>query len=172
MQREPLPCAQIVWDGPGLPRSRAFDDIYYSGAGGAGEAAHVFLGGNGLPARWRGCREFTIVEAGFGTGLNFLATLAAWEAHAPREATLYYISIEGFPLRAEDARRALAAWPALAAPAAELVSAWPPPATGIHERAFAGGRVRLAIVQEEMAEALPLVRSLVPARGADAWYLH
>ena len=36
--------------------------------------------GTGLPGRWSGCSDFTIVETDFGLGHNFLATWAAWRA--------------------------------------------------------------------------------------------
>ncbi len=35
------------------PVSQAFDDVYFSRGGGVAEATHVFLAGNGLPARWQ-----------------------------------------------------------------------------------------------------------------------
>src|SRR5260363_182950 len=38
----------------------------------------VYLNGNGLPERWRARRVFTIVETGFGLGLNFISTWALW----------------------------------------------------------------------------------------------
>jgi tRNA 5-methylaminomethyl-2-thiouridine biosynthesis bifunctional protein len=36
----------------GVPYSPAYDDIYHSADGGAGQACHVFLQGCGLPAAW------------------------------------------------------------------------------------------------------------------------
>jgi tRNA U34 5-methylaminomethyl-2-thiouridine-forming methyltransferase MnmC len=50
----------------GVPVSRRFDDPFYSLEDGLAEAQHVFLGGNGLPARFRD--GFHIAELGFGTG--------------------------------------------------------------------------------------------------------
>ena len=57
--------------------SPGFGDIYHSVDGAIEETRHVFLSGNDLPRRWRDVAQFTIVETGFGCGLNFLAT---WEA--------------------------------------------------------------------------------------------
>lgn len=37
----------------GMPVSTAFDDVYFSREGGVAETEHVFLRGNGLPARWQ-----------------------------------------------------------------------------------------------------------------------
>ena len=41
------------------------------------ETEYVFLRGNGLPQAWEHREDFTIIETGFGTGLNFLV---AWKA--------------------------------------------------------------------------------------------
>ena len=40
--------AQLDWDEQGQPRSRSFDDVYFSRASGLGETRHVFLDGNHL----------------------------------------------------------------------------------------------------------------------------
>ncbi|HWS12491.1 MAG TPA: bifunctional tRNA (5-methylaminomethyl-2-thiouridine)(34)-methyltransferase MnmD/FAD-dependent 5-carboxymethylaminomethyl-2-thiouridine(34) oxidoreductase MnmC, partial [Rhodocyclaceae bacterium] len=66
--------ARLAFDAAGTPYSEQFGDVYHSADGGLEQARHVFLGGNGLPARWRGRRSFVVLETGFGFGLNFLAT--------------------------------------------------------------------------------------------------
>jgi tRNA U34 5-methylaminomethyl-2-thiouridine-forming methyltransferase MnmC len=68
----------------GVPVSRRFDDPFYSLEDGLAEARHVFLGGNGLPGRFRD--GFHIAELGFGTGLNFAATALAWREAGCRGA--------------------------------------------------------------------------------------
>ena len=78
--------AEIVWGDNGTPIAARFDDPYYSRLDGRAEAGHVFLGGNSLPDRFAGRQGFTIGELGFGTGLNFFETLAAWRAAAPAAA--------------------------------------------------------------------------------------
>jgi tRNA U34 5-methylaminomethyl-2-thiouridine-forming methyltransferase MnmC len=70
--------AKLEWRDTGVPVSVQFDDPYYSLDDGVAETQHVFLGGNDLPARFTD--GFHIAELGFGTGLNFLVTLAAWRA--------------------------------------------------------------------------------------------
>ena len=74
---EKLQPARIEFVAYGTPYSAAFDDVYHSALGGPTQARHVFLGGNELPQRWQGKDRFVILETGFGTGLNFLAT---WQA--------------------------------------------------------------------------------------------
>ena len=79
----PLVPAVPAFDATSTPYSPEYGDVYHSADSGPGQARHVFLGGNDLPARWAGTRVFIILETGFGLGLNFLATWQAW-----REQTL------------------------------------------------------------------------------------
>jgi tRNA 5-methylaminomethyl-2-thiouridine biosynthesis bifunctional protein len=89
----------------GTPYSEAYGDVYHSVSGGPAQAAHVFLEGNSLPARWAGRERFVILETGFGLGLNFLATWQAWRRDPQRCARLHY-EASVFPARPPDA-----AWP-------------------------------------------------------------
>ena len=63
--------ADLDWREGAIPVSRRFDEPYFSLNGGLAETRHVFLAGNGLPARLR--PGFHVAELGFGTGLNLLA---------------------------------------------------------------------------------------------------
>lgn len=151
--------ARITWHAGGVPVSARFDDPYFSLAGGLAETGHVFLAGNDLPARFRG--GFAVAELGFGTGLNFLATLRAWrQAGVP--GALRYTGFEAFPMAPADMAQALAAFPALAGEAAELAAVWRGRG-GVAE--FAGG-VTLEVIEGDARAALPRW----PGR-ADAWYL-
>src|SRR5688572_6456408 len=98
----PLVPAKLAFTGDGTPFSAAYDDVYHSAEGGIAQAQHVFLAGNGLPARWRGRRAFTILETGFGFGLSFLTTWQAWLEDPQRSTRLHFASIEKHPFRAED----------------------------------------------------------------------
>lgn len=64
---------KLAWR-DGLPYSTEFQDVYFSSDNGLLETEYVFLQGNDLPARWQhpDLTQFTIIETGFGTGLNFL----------------------------------------------------------------------------------------------------
>ena len=112
--------AALSWSGD-VPVAAAFDDPYYSLDDGPAETAHVFLGGNDLPARFG--HSFQIAELGFGTGLNLLVTWAAWD-RAGRPGQLSFTSFEAFPLRTDDMRTALAAFPQLAQYAGVLLDEW------------------------------------------------
>ena len=49
--QEPLTPAKLAF-ADGTPFSETYGDVYHSADSGPGQAAHVFLGGNDLPARW------------------------------------------------------------------------------------------------------------------------
>jgi tRNA 5-methylaminomethyl-2-thiouridine biosynthesis bifunctional protein len=87
----------------GRARSTRFDDMYQPDTDGA-QARAVFLAGNGLPERFvPHTGPFTVLELGFGTGLNFLETWRAWRA-AGAPCELRYIGIDAHPLTRAEAR--------------------------------------------------------------------
>ena len=73
MKTAPIVAATVDFSGA-VPRSPQFDDLYHPHEGAFEQARDIFLTGNGLPDRWRGRRQFTILETGFGLSNNFLAT--------------------------------------------------------------------------------------------------
>ena len=99
--------ADLEWRDGTVPISTRFDDPYYSLEDGVAETEHVFLGGNDLPARFMD--GFHVAELGFGTGLNFLVTLAAWRASGAT-GTLHFTSFEAFPMEIADIHRALSSF--------------------------------------------------------------
>ena len=102
--------ADVEWRDGVVPVSVQFDDPYYSLDDGVAETQHVFLCGNDLPTRF--CDGFHVAELGFGTGLNFLVTLAAWRA-ANVTGKLHFTSFEAFPMQVAEMRYALKAFPDL-----------------------------------------------------------
>ncbi|MFQ3184538.1 MAG: tRNA U34 5-methylaminomethyl-2-thiouridine-forming methyltransferase MnmC [Octadecabacter sp.] len=102
--------ANVEWRDGIVPVSVQFDDPYYSLDDGVAETQHVFLYGNNLPTRF--CDGFHVAELGFGTGLNFLVTLAAWRA-ADVTGKLHFTSFEAFPMQMAEMRHALQAFPDL-----------------------------------------------------------
>src|SRR5580658_6146528 len=126
------PASPVSFDADGVPRSRRYGDVYFSREGGLAESRAVFLAGCGLPGRWAGRRRFTVAELGFGTGLNILALLELWRVHRPSGGRLAIFSVEAEPLTADEARRALLAWPELATVANLLLARWPGRRRGFH----------------------------------------
>lgn len=162
----PLIPATLVRAADGTPYSPAFDDVYHTTAGGLGQARHVFLAGNDLPARWQGLERFTIVETGFGLGLSFLATWAAWRDDPARCARLHFVSTEKHPFQADDLAELHAAWSELAPFADELRRHWPPLVPGFHRIHLDAGRVTLTLIFGDALDTLPQLEA-----KADAFYL-
>ncbi|WP_223920138.1 bifunctional tRNA (5-methylaminomethyl-2-thiouridine)(34)-methyltransferase MnmD/FAD-dependent 5-carboxymethylaminomethyl-2-thiouridine(34) oxidoreductase MnmC [Aeromonas caviae] len=167
--------ARLDWNEAGTPVSSEFGDVYFSNDNGLSETRYVFLQQNRLPERFshHDSDSFVIGETGFGTGLNFLATMAAFLEQAPLSGNgsrLHFISVEKYPLTQADLRKALAAWPELAPLSQPLIDQWPLPVSGCHRLLFADGRIRLDLWFGDIKEMLPQVPH--PATGlVDAWYL-
>ena len=117
----PHQTATLDWRDETIPVSTQFDDPYFSAAGGLDETRHVFLAGNGLPARF--AAGFHVAELGFGTGLNMLATMIAWRG-AGMTGVLHYTSFEAFPMAADDMARALASFPEALGVAGPMLEQW------------------------------------------------
>ncbi len=149
--------AEIVWRGDDVPVSTRFEDPYYSLQGGAAEAAHVFIAGNGLPDRF--ARGFRIAELGFGTGLNAVVALRSWR-RSGTPGNLRFESFEAFPMDPGDMARALAAFPDLSGESADLIDAYRGPG-----RSEIDG-MTLRVVAGDARETLPRWDGT-----ADAWFL-
>lgn len=137
--------AEVEWREDGTPFSPRFGDIYRTRSGGLAQARHVFLNGCGLPAAWRGQRQWRILETGLGLGLNFLAAWQAWRDDPQRPQTLHYVAIEAFPATADDLLRSAAPYPELAALARELAGAWWGMTPGVHRLVLEQGQVLLTV---------------------------
>ena len=155
--------AQVSFTRQGTPFSETFGDVYFSEAGGLAQARHVFLGGNGLPGRWSGRDHFTILETGFGAGLNFLAAWDALRADPHRPKRLHFISVERNPFLHDDLLKVHAPWAELAPLVQGLGRAWPPPLAGFHRMHFDNGQVILTLLLGEARELLPQLEASVDA---------
>jgi tRNA 5-methylaminomethyl-2-thiouridine biosynthesis bifunctional protein len=161
----------LAWSDDGQPRSRRYDDVYFSAEDGLAEARAVFLDGCGLPQAWAGRDRFVVGELGFGTGLNVLALIELWGRTRPRGhrlqgGRLHVFSVEAHPILADDARRALGRWPELADLAARLTAQWPGQAGGPHRVELPDLGVILDVAVGEAADALAAWSG-----RADAWFL-
>ncbi|MEO8122641.1 MAG: bifunctional tRNA (5-methylaminomethyl-2-thiouridine)(34)-methyltransferase MnmD/FAD-dependent 5-carboxymethylaminomethyl-2-thiouridine(34) oxidoreductase MnmC [Burkholderiales bacterium] len=168
MKTQPVVAATLAFDAEGIAFSHAYRDRYHPRHGALAQAAHVFLAGNELPARWRGRERFVILEAGFGLGNNFLAAWNAWRADPQRCERLHFISIEKHPFTATDLQRAHAA-SLLPELARALVQAWPPLTPNLHRLAFADGRVELLLALGDIADWLPEIVASVDAFFLDGF---
>ena len=148
----------LDWRDEKIPVSRRFDDPYFSLDNGFEETRYVFLAGNDLPERF--VDGFQIAELGFGTGLNFLVTLAAWRQSGAK-GRFRFTSFEAFPMAAADRERALAAFPKLGELRGALTRAL---ATGAGPYDF--GDATLTIIIGDARQTLP-----AQALTTDAWFL-
>jgi tRNA 5-methylaminomethyl-2-thiouridine biosynthesis bifunctional protein len=165
MNTAPIEPAALSFNADGLPFSARYRDIYHPRAGAFTQARHVFVAGNGLPARWQGRERFVALETGFGLGNNFLATWQAWRDDPQRCARLVFVSVEAHPLTRDELATAHAG-SALPELADALQRAWPPLTPNLHTLDFDGGRVQLLLALGDVQAWLP---ELVMA--ADAFYL-
>ena len=157
----------LQWLDDGTPASARFGDRYHSRAGhGLDQARGVFLAGCGLPQGWAGQAQWRILETGFGLGLNFLVTWAAWRADPARPRLLHFVSCEAWPVSGEDLRRAAPPDPQIQALAAELAAQFHGLVPGVHRLSFDGGCVLLTLL---IGDAQAMLRAQRPV--ADSVYL-
>jgi tRNA 5-methylaminomethyl-2-thiouridine biosynthesis bifunctional protein len=156
----------LAWTADGAPRSGRFGDVYFSAGDGLTESRTVFLQGCGLPEAWRDRSHFCVAELGFGTGLNVAALLDLWRRQRPSGGRLHIFSVEAFPMRAEDAARALARWPELSEAADCLTRRWPARTPGFHRIDLEAFDAVLDVAVMDAAQALCEWRG-----RADAWFL-
>jgi tRNA 5-methylaminomethyl-2-thiouridine biosynthesis bifunctional protein len=170
--------ATLVFAADGTPYSEAYGDVYHSSAGGIEQARHVFLAGNRLPQRWAGRECFTILETGFGQGLNFLATWQAWRDDPRRPRRLHFLSVEKHPFAVADLATLHARYPELACLAAELRCQWPELTAGFHRLAFERGAVTLTLAFGEAIACIPqfvaapeaiYLDGFSPAKNPELW---
>ena len=164
-----LPHAQLDWDVQGLPRSRVFDDVYFSDLSGLDETRYVFLEQNALSERFAALQaggRLVIGETGFGTGLNFLCAWQLFEQQAVPGARLHFVSVEKYPLSLPDLQRALALWPELKPFSDQLLAHYVAIHPGFQRLVLDNGRVTLTLLIGDALEQLPQLDAQI-----DAWFL-
>ncbi len=168
---QPVRYAQLAWDeANATPESTEFGDIYFSRGHGLAESDYVFVQGCNLPQHWQSKRTYTVLETGFGTGLNLLAL---WQLYLQQQAAgqavpsiLHYISFEQYPLHRDDFARALRLHPPSPLKD-ELLRQYPSPIPGLHRISLQQGRLQLTLCLGDVNHLLPLM----PDRAVDAWFL-
>ncbi|MEO6319802.1 MAG: FAD-dependent 5-carboxymethylaminomethyl-2-thiouridine(34) oxidoreductase MnmC, partial [Polaromonas sp.] len=165
----------------GSPYSPRFGDRYRSELGGLEQAREVFLKGCGLPGVWAGQPQWCVLETGFGLGLNFLVTWAAWKADPQRPRLLHFVSTEAFPASADDVLRSARTHPELLPFAEELQRQLWGLLPGFHRLVFENGQVLLtlsigdakAILREHNFEADSVyLDGFSPLLNPDIWDIH
>jgi tRNA 5-methylaminomethyl-2-thiouridine biosynthesis bifunctional protein len=149
------------------PYSTQFEDVYFSSDNGLLETEYVFLQGNRLAERWQQLTSpaFTLIETGFGTGLNFLSCCQLWLQTAPPDATLHFISVEKYPLSLQDIKAALDLWPCLTPYTQDFLAHYPAILNGENIPLF-NGRIHLTLLIGDAVTQLATLNA-----QADAWLL-
>ena len=165
----------------GAPYSPRFGDRYRSELGGLEQAREVFLAGCDLPGSWSHQPHWRILETGFGLGLNFLVTWAAWKADASRPKMLHFVSTEAYPASAADVLRSASGHPVLLPLALQLQAQLWGLLPGIHRLVFEGGHVLLTLcigdakvmLRQQRFEADSVyLDGFSPPRNPDLWDVH
>ncbi len=135
-------------------RSAEYDDIYFNQADGIGESNYVFLHGCDIPVTWHGQPHCHLTELGFGTGLNFLLTLDAWQRAAQSNQHLTYTGIDLHPLPPSQLIEIYHHWPQL--PGQDLLSVYPSTDAGMHV-CYPAKNVTLMLL---WGEVLPMLQAI------------
>jgi tRNA 5-methylaminomethyl-2-thiouridine biosynthesis bifunctional protein len=178
-----LRSAQIHWDSEGQPFSEDFNDVYFNTDSGIDESRFVYINPSRLQERWQQHQgNFTLVETGFGTGLNFILTWLEWiefqastdhqqqdrqkQNFEEKSNHLHYISIEKFPLNKDQIAQALSLFPQLKHLTDQLTTEYPLLIKGFHSLQFKDQHLTLTLIFDDVSTALPQLNGPI-----DAWYL-
>lgn len=151
---------------PQPPKSKQFDDIYFSAEDGLAETQHVFLDGNNLPEAWHDQERFVIFETGFGTGLNFISVWKLFENSAKNGQKLDFISVEKYPLKPDFILKSLSHWSDFSEGRLETLTRLHPLLAPGYHRAQISEDITLTLIFDDIAEALPTVKGPI-----DCWFL-
>ena len=173
-----LPYALIEWPSPQTPYSPMFHDIYWSknqsNEGNEGEISglqekkHVFIEGNHLRERWSNLgskNEFTILETGFGFGLNFILSLELKQL-LNEDFTLHYVAFEQYPVSPDDLSSLNEiiqnSW------LEKLIEHYPPPIPGTHH-IWLTEKICLTLILGDITTTLPDLAADVDACFLDGF---
>ena len=162
-----MPDPDIVWTRERLHSNR-FRDIYFAHDGPA-ETRRVFIEPANLVERIQDQRVFSIMEFGFGTGLNFL-TLAQILSDHRIDSRVRYISVDKYPLHTTDIARALEPFKTELSLVDGFLNKIPPRIPGWHRRYFSNNRLELTLCYNDVESALDEFLAS-DETGIDAWFL-
>ncbi|MDG6894409.1 bifunctional tRNA (5-methylaminomethyl-2-thiouridine)(34)-methyltransferase MnmD/FAD-dependent 5-carboxymethylaminomethyl-2-thiouridine(34) oxidoreductase MnmC [Volucribacter amazonae] len=167
--------ANIYFNQQNTPVAHQFDDVYFSNQDGLAESRYVFQQGNQLWQRWLTSTQahFTIAETGFGTGLNFLATIQLFRQFRQQYPQsplrrLCFISFEKYPLSLADLRQAQQQYQEFALLCDELQQKWLSPIEGCYRFQF--DETSLDLWFGDIADNLPQLGDYMNNK-IDAWFL-
>tara|TARA_R110000803_G_scaffold110737_1_gene179185 strand:+ start:6565 stop:8580 length:2016 start_codon:yes stop_codon:yes gene_type:complete len=175
----------ISFQNDGSPYSHQFNDIYFDTNQGTSQSECVFIDGNNISARLaKHPEDFVIAETGFGTGLNFLLTLAVFHRlkqcqnqHDTGNSTtskLHFISVEKYPLSKVQLTQSLKALPQLTFFSQQLIEQYPETPANNITLSFLDGSVTLQLIFDDATQGLASLNSKEKPHNqalVDAWFL-
>ncbi|MCF8474867.1 MAG: bifunctional tRNA (5-methylaminomethyl-2-thiouridine)(34)-methyltransferase MnmD/FAD-dependent 5-carboxymethylaminomethyl-2-thiouridine(34) oxidoreductase MnmC [Emcibacter sp.] len=159
----------LYWQNDMTPASRRYGDIYFSAENGLLESRHTFLAAIDAPEIWQNKAHFTLLENGFGCGLNFAATCQEWLKTTSKKARLTYIATEKHPLSLSEIDQALSAWSELKDIKEEILGNYPNAIEGFHQRVFFSGRITLLLLIGNSLSSLKQLEATVDAIYLDGF---
>lgn len=167
--------ADIKFNAQNTPVSNQFDDIYFSTQDGLKETEYVFLQGNQLWERWLNFNQphFIIAETGFGTGLNFFATVLLFRkfrlenSHSPLKR-LFFLSFEQFPIHPKQLKIAYQYYPQFTELVEQFCNNWIDPINGCYRFHFT--ECYLDLWLGDIEKNLPQLGDYMYNK-IDAWFL-
>ncbi|WP_310733416.1 bifunctional tRNA (5-methylaminomethyl-2-thiouridine)(34)-methyltransferase MnmD/FAD-dependent 5-carboxymethylaminomethyl-2-thiouridine(34) oxidoreductase MnmC [Colwellia sp. BRX10-3] len=176
---------KITFQSDGSPYSSQFEDIYFDTNHGTSQSECVFIDGNNIKARLAKYPEkFVIAETGFGTGLNFLLTLAAFDQLQRSQnlqntkpavvSALHFISVEKYPLSKAQLTQSLKILPDIDQYSQQLIAQYPEHPEQDITLSFLNGAVTLQLIFNDATLGLAQLASDRNSRVSaivDAWYL-
>ncbi|TVQ80468.1 MAG: hypothetical protein EA369_02365 [Bradymonadales bacterium] len=155
----------LSWKDDRTPLSVQFDDIYYADEDGLAEARYIFIEGTDLCGQLSSRGRLQVAELGFGTGLNFLATVDYLQKLPDHEISLHFFSVEKFPLSKDQIRRALSRWPEIDSLTSKMLAQYQPDTEG-WTKVHISESIQLHLWIGDVIDFLKLLPTKI-----DAWYL-
>lgn len=179
MANNPYTSPNLSFHKDGSPFSEQFNDIYFDSESGYQQSEAIFIHGNNIPSRLLAEKDtITIAETGFGTGLNLLLTLQAYQTakkqNSPQHiAKINFISTEKYPLTRTQLVKALNALPELKPFADSLIAQYPEVInanTSTIKASFFSDQVSLTLIIDDSAQGFEQLPSSKHGL-VDVWYL-
>ena len=174
---------EVTYQKDGAPYSELFKDIYFDSQSGYQQSEEIFINGNNIEKVFcQAQTPITIAETGFGTGLNFLLTLQAYQKAQTQTnkqlPALQFISVEKYPLTKTQLTKSLAILPQLKSLADLLLAKYPgddsyfqaPNTLNSLDINFFNGQVKLHIIFKDAAMGLSQLTTNKHGL-VDIWYL-
>ena len=165
-----LEFADLSWK-DNKPFSESYGDFYSSKKGSYAEAKHVFIEGNHLQEKFLNLEAettFSIVEVGFGAGINFLTTCQEWLKEEKSNQFLDYIAFDKTLFNVEDFKKTIKQCPELKEVSRVYINNYPANISGTQRIYFKDYRISLTLILGDIKSSLSY---LTNASDIDVWYL-